>query len=121
MSYQKKLGKWGESLAEQYLIDLGVDIFLRNVYTPYGELDLIGKDHDTVIFFEVKTRTTHTFGNPEDSINQRKKKHLTESALYFMQSHPEEQGDWRIDVISIQKDGEQNNPYRIEWFKNAIQ
>lgn len=120
-SYQKKMGKWGELLAEQYLKDAGVDIIFRNVFTPYGELDLIGREEDALVFFEVKTRSNYKFGYPEDSINQRKVEHLTKSALHFMQTHPEESGEWRIDVISINKNTKGEPPYRIEWFKNAVQ
>lgn len=119
--YQKRLGKWGEGLAEGYLEENGISIVDRNVFTPHGELDLVGKENSGIIFFEVKTRTNQTFGYPEVSVNHRKQTHLVESALYYMQKHPQETGQWRIDVIAIQKLPDAEKPIRIEWFKNAIQ
>ena len=118
--YQKQLGKWGEELAERYLNEQGVSIIARNVFTPHGELDLVGKENSSLIFFEVKTRTTLTFGYPEVSVNYRKQTHLVNSALFYMQNHPEAVGNWRIDVISIQKSKNEEQPC-IDWFKNAVQ
>ena len=120
-NHNKQLGKWGESLAEKYLQEHSITIVERNVYTPHGELDLVGRDTAGLIFFEVKTRTNMKFGYPEVSVNQRKQSHLTQSALFYMQNHPEETGGWRIDVIAIQKTSTPEDPFQIEWFKNAVQ
>ena len=120
-NYKKRLGKWGEELAESYLIENGITVIDRNVFTPHGELDLVGKEKSGIVFFEVKTRTNQTFGYPEVSVNYRKQSHLVQSALYYMQSHPEETGQWRIDVIAIQKPAGAEKPIQIEWFKNAVQ
>ena len=119
--YRKELGKWGEQQAETYLRQNGLQIIDRNVRTPHGELDLIGHDDQDLVFIEVKTRTNMTFGYPEVSVNPRKQNHLIASALYYVQNHPEESGNWRIDVISIQKTQNKVEPVQIEWFKNAIQ
>jgi putative endonuclease len=119
--YNRRLGKWGEELAESYLTAQGVQVLGRNVYTPHGELDLVGREGAGLVFFEVKTRTNRKFGYPEEAVTARKQQHLTNSALHYMQNHPEESGGWRIDVIAIQKTGDPKNPYQIEWFKNAVQ
>ncbi|MEM5776743.1 MAG: hypothetical protein AAGU05_17185, partial [Anaerolineaceae bacterium] len=58
---------------------------------------------------------------PEVSVNPRKQAHLTQSALFYMQHHPEEVGGWRIDVIAIQKTDQADSAFQIEWFKNAVQ
>ncbi len=112
------LGTKGEQLAKKYLARQGVSIFANNVRTPYGELDLIGFQGELLVFFEVKTRRTGTFGYPEDSITASKREHLVASALAYIQEHPELPGQWRIDVISINL-----NPGRkpdFEWFENAV-
>ena len=119
--YKKHLGTWGEHLAEEYLCQNGIQIIARNVRTPHGEIDLVGRENQDLVFFEVKTRANMTFGYPEISVNFRKQTHLIESALYYFQSHPDESGNWRIDVISIQKTQNMDQPVQIEWFKNAIQ
>ena len=120
-NHNKKLGKWGEELAMNYLAENGISIIDRNVFTPHGELDLVGKENSGIIFFEVKTRSSMTFGYPEVSVNCRKQAHLIDSAMYYMQKHPEVTGQWRIDVIAIQKIPNLEKPVQIEWFKNAVQ
>jgi putative endonuclease len=121
MTYRKEIGNWGENYAVEFLSVRGISIIARNVYTPYGEIDLVGREDSELVFFEVKTRTNRKFGNPEDSINLRKREHIMKAALHFVQTHPDEEASWRIDVISIQKFKKDEQPIQIEWFKNAIQ
>jgi putative endonuclease len=123
---RKELGNWGEDLAANYLASKGFLILGRNVRTPYGEIDLIARlpgksptERDVLAFVEVKTRATASFGFPEESVNLRKHPHLLSSAQHYMQEHPELEGDWRIDVIAI----ERLNPGRplvITHFENAV-
>jgi putative endonuclease len=113
-----KLGRWGETLATEYLAAQGVTIIARNVRTHYGELDIVGTMDDMTVIFEVKTRKTATYGYPEDAITQVKRRHLIESSQSFLQDHPELPGEWRIDVIAIRSiSGSQPE---IKWFTNAI-
>jgi putative endonuclease len=70
------------------------------------------------VFIEVKTRRTREFGFPEVSITKTKKRKLIDSALSYMQDHPELGQDWQIDVISVQQI-EPDSP-EIFHFKNAI-
>ena len=81
-------------------------------------MDLVLKNQEGVIFVEVKTRTTGTFGYPETSVSVLKKSHIIQSAESFMQTHEEISGDWRIDVIAIQGKPGFNN-FDIEWFENV--
>jgi putative endonuclease len=120
------LGKWGESLAAEYLVAKGFIILGRNIRTPYGEIDLLARlpgkysqERDLLAFVEVKTRATPAFGYPEESVNTRKRAHLLSSAQYYMQEHPELDGDWRIDVIAIQRLDE-GKPVEITHFENAV-
>ncbi len=112
------LGTRGEQLAKEYLVKRGVSIFAWNVRTPYGELDLIGFQGELLVFFEVKTRRTRTFGYPEESITAAKREHLVSSALSYIQEHPELPCQWRIDVISINLDP--GRAPEFEWFENAV-
>ena len=113
------IGKWGENVAAEYLLNRGWTIIARNLRTPFGELDLIAGKADVLVFFEVKTRTNNAFGLPEEAITPAKATHLLESSQFFLQQHPELEGDWRVDVIAIQ--GKPDVPgTRIEWFENVL-
>jgi putative endonuclease len=70
------------------------------------------------VIFEVKTRKTDTFGNPEDAISPTKRQHLIDAGKAFLQDRPELPADWRIDVIAIRLfPGSQPE---IKWFINAV-
>ncbi len=113
------LGRWGEAKAVDYLINKNVEIIARNQHTSYGEIDIIGRDGEQIVFFEVKTRTSDSFGHGEDSITNQKQVHLINSAEAYMQDHTELGEDWRIDLISIDGKPESQKIY-LRWFKNAI-
>jgi putative endonuclease len=115
----QELGDWGEAYAAKYLEGKGYQILARNVRTPYGEIDIIAKELDQIIFVEVKTRTSRKFGYPEDAITESKITHLIESAEFYLQEHPEINVDWRIDVIAIQVDPQRNSP-AIAHFEDAL-
>ena len=114
----KELGEWGEQIAVDYLNNHSVKIVGRNIRTNYGEIDILGQKDDVIIFFEVKTRRTENFGNPEDAVNYIKQEHMKNSALEFIQSNQDMEMDWRIDVIAIYVG--KKNKLQIRWFKNAI-
>jgi len=114
-----ELGKWGERKAEEYLCKYGIIIIDKNYRTHFGELDIIGKDKNQVIFFEVKTRRNESFGFPEESIDTKKQEHLINSAEEYIQTHNELGEDWRIDVIAIQCQP-WSQRIDIQWYKNAI-
>jgi putative endonuclease len=119
MNEKQKLGKWGEAQASVYLQDKGLEILHLNERTRYGEIDLVALDGDEVVFVEVKTRSSNSFGAPEMSVNPRKQKHLIDSASAIIQNHPELADTWRIDVLSINGSPEMGLKH-IEWFQNAI-
>jgi putative endonuclease len=116
---KQSLGRWGEKLAAVHLTQKNYAILEMNTRTPYGEIDLIASKDGVIVFVEVKTRTSTIFGLPEESINQRKQAHILSSAEHYIQHHPEIEGSWRIDVISIQRFGG-NRPPLITHFENAV-
>lgn len=119
MSYRKNFGTWGEEFAAGYLSQQGYTVIGRNVRTPYGEIDLIALDGEVLVFVEVKTRSSNAFGFPEEAISKQKAGHMLASAQSYLQSHLDLSGDWRWDVMAIQK---QSTPENIEvvHFKNVI-
>ena len=72
----KQVGSKGEVLAAEFLKDKGYRIIERNYKTPVGELDIIAKDGETLVFIEVKTRSNNAFGYPFEAVDSRKKHKL---------------------------------------------
>ena len=116
---RQSLGRLGESIAAVYLKNKGYTILERNWRTPYGEIDLVARQDDSIIFVEVKTRASNTLGPPEISITSRKEEHMRSAAEYFIQQHPDLLNDWRIDLVTIRLQPN-NNPALIDHFENVI-
>jgi len=120
--HNQSLGRWGEDCAARYLEQKGYSIVGRNVRTPYGEIDLLVRKEESgsLVFVEVKTRASTTYGPPEISVTQRKQEHLVASILSYFQEHPEMEDQWRVDVIAVEceRSGE---PAIITHFENALQ
>jgi putative endonuclease len=95
------LGKQGEDIAANYLDSNNYLILSRNFFSSFGELDIIVLKEDTVVFVEVKTRTSN-FTNAFNSVSFVKQQKMTATASAFLNSHPEyEDFATRFDVISI--------------------
>lgn len=121
MNYRQNLGAWGETLAADWLTEQGLQVVARNVRTPYGELDVIARQKDLLIFVEVKTRSNTGYGMPETAITREKQKHLLDAAnCYLQEKLPDYAGDWRVDVIAIVAASRNEKP-DILWIQNAIQ
>ena len=103
------LGKIGEELAKQYLESKGYKLVKENYRFERAEMDLIVKDeiNKTVVFVEVKTRRTKSFGEPEEAVHEYKQLQLIKSAEGFMMNYPEyEDYEKRFDIIAIFMDGD---------------
>lgn len=120
---RQELGRWGEAHAADYLQQQGYTVIARNVRTPYGEIDLIvqqkSEGETIAVFVEVKTRTSKTFGYPEEAITPRKRLNLISAVQHYLQEHPDLVMNWRIDVIAIERYPERS-PI-INHFENALQ
>ena len=116
---RKELGVWGESTAEKYLSENGVRIVHKNYRTRYGEIDLIGKEEETFLFVEVKTRQSEKFGFPEEAVTADKINRMeTVIGDYFEQYDPGDV-DWRIDIISIIRNP-MTGKFELLWIKNVV-
>jgi putative endonuclease len=125
---RQALGRWGEALAADFLQTQGYTIIERNARTPYGEIDLVAVAHlpardgtpePVTVFVEVKTRASASLGPPEISVGRRKQAHLVAAAQAYLQQHPHLAGNWRIDVVSIQRQPASRLP-EIRHFENAV-
>ncbi|MEN6411004.1 MAG: YraN family protein [Anaerolineaceae bacterium] len=118
-NHRQALGRWGEDAALAHLESRGYCLVQRNYRTPYGEIDLVMRDGDALVFVEVKTRTSTHYGQPEDAVTLLKQSHLQQAAQQFMQEHPEYEDEWRVDVVSILK-GVSDDRVEITVFEDAI-
>ncbi len=116
MSYNQRIGRWGEKAAADYLIGKGYEIIARNLRTPYGEIDLIARKEGFTIFVEVKTRTSSSLGPPEMAVSVRKQQHMLACAGYYAQDHCVDH--WQIDVIAVEVIG---GKIQLTHFENAVQ
>ena len=120
-THRQRIGRWGEATAAEYLSKRGYAILARNVHTRYGEIDLLARAPEgMLVFVEVKTRTSRSFGYPEEAVDARKLGHLVSSAEAYLQEHPDlDFQGWRIDVIAIEgRPGEELDRVGIEHFEN---
>ncbi len=113
------IGRLGETLAGAYLKNKGYTILEKNRRTPYGEIDLVASFGESIIFVEVKTRSSQSLGPPEISVSRRKAEHMRNAAEYYIQQHPDLQADWRIDLLAILLPPD-NSPAVIDHFENVL-
>lgn len=112
-------GKSGEEIAKKFLIEIGYKITHSNFRTPFGEIDIIAKDGNVIVFVEVKTRSSSNYGSPLFSITDYKKRNIIKNATYFLYRYRLLDRDSRIDVIAINTDCN-GNFEKLEHIKSAI-
>jgi putative endonuclease len=104
MTTQKQaIGRWGEEVAARYLESKGYTIFARNVHTAHGEIDIVAEKEAALIFIEVKTRSSHAFAYPEESVTLRKQAAMLSAAEDYFKAHPESSESWQFDVVAIER------------------
>jgi putative endonuclease len=106
-------GKDAERRADAFLQRQGLRTLARNYRCRGGEIDLIARDRDTLVFVEVRLRRHTAFGGPLASVDARKQRRLTIAAEHYLQRHPWS-GPCRFDVIGIDATD------RCEWVRDAF-
>jgi len=112
--YKQRVGRKGEDEAVQYLESKGYQILERNFRVNRGEIDIIAKDGDTLVFVEVKTKIRGGFGEPEDRVDRRKQVQLGKVAMGYLQEKMLEDVDCRFDVVAVTKIGGETTIRHIE-------
>ena len=114
MENKRKLGSEKESVAAAYLEASGLQILDRNYYFPGGEIDIVAKDNEYLVFVEVKFRKNAAYGVPSEAVTKGKQKKLVYGAKYYIyEKHFPFHTPCRFDVISIEGD-------EITWIPNAF-
>lgn len=96
-----QLGKMGEKIAEEYLLNNKYEIIEKNFYCKQGEIDIIAKKEQYIIFVEVKTRNSLKYGRPAEAVNNKKMQHLIKSSQYYLYKNNIKDKFIRFDVIEI--------------------
>lgn len=97
----QELGKFGEDQATNFLEKQNCEIIARNFICKQGEIDIIAKDKDEIVFFEVKTRNNELFGKAVEAVDNFKQKHIWLAAKYYLYSNNLMNSFVRFDVIEV--------------------
>ena len=122
MSREKiNIGAAGERIASAYLRRKGYRILSSNFCTPFGEIDIVAKRKDIIVFVEVKSRTTSSLGPPYLSVTNQKIRHIIKNALFYLKrKRASADTNWRVDIVSI-KLNYARDVESIELIENAIE
>lgn len=97
----KEKGELGENIAKEYLLSKGAKILDTNYKIKSGEIDIISKLDENIVFIEVKSRTNIKFGYPSESVNYKKIKKITDVAKYYIFKNNLHNKPIRFDVIEV--------------------
>lgn len=115
---QQKSGEKGEAIAVRQLKKNGYKIIETNYRMPLGEIDVIAKDKDTIVFVEVKARRSVHFGSPKGAVTTQKQKKISMVALYYLKATNQIAAKARFDVVAVNLN--RDKP-RVEIIKNAFE
>jgi len=115
---KKQTGKEGEAFAVKYLRKKGYRIIATNYQTPIGEIDIVARDSDTIVFVEVKTRQSLSYGYPFEAVTGHKRQRLKRLALYYLKVHKINDMPCRFDVIGLYL---RNGTYQVQHIVDAFE
>ena len=116
---RRDVGILGEKLARDFLEKRGYQIWQTIYRCPEGEIDIVAKHEDSLVFIEVRTKKSLEFGSPEESITPAKRERMRATASYYRQTHSNLSLLWRIDVVAVELD-QKGKLSRIEHIENAV-
>ena len=116
---RKALGKKGENAARQHLERSGVRIIAANYTCAAGEIDLVGREQEVLLFIEVKTRASGAFGPPELAVHRRKQRQIVRAAQWFLAERRTTDVACRFDVVAVMFMSDAEHP-RVHWVRDAF-
>lgn len=116
---RRNTGNLGEKFARDFLKKQGYRILETNYRCPRGEIDIVARHKDTLVFIEVRTKASLEFGTPEESITATKRNHMRATAFHYLRGHSNLPQQWRIDVVAVELN-QNGKPSRIELIESAV-
>lgn len=115
----RERGAWGEERAARFLKRKKYRIIARNYTSRFGEIDLIARDKDAVVFVEVKTRAGSAYGRPGEAVDHAKQQKMIKTAMRYIQENELNKQDvgYRFDIVEILY---ADTGYRVEHIENAF-
>ena len=107
----------GEDLAGIYLRNNGYRMIERNFKAKQGEIDILARDTNEIVFIEVKTRTNIHYGRPAEAVDLKKQKHIIKAVEYYLYVRKLEEEFVRIDIIEIYL---YHHKYKVNHIKQVI-
>lgn len=118
--HKKVIGKLGELMALKFLTNQNYELIKRNYYWRGGEIDLILKEKQEIVFVEVKTRTNNKFGEAIESLSINQRRKIINSINYFFLTEKSSKTiSWRMDLITVKLDLK-NMRQQINHHKNIL-
>ena len=113
----QRYGRKGEQIAVRHLEKYGYQILEKNYRTRLGEIDIIARDQDVIVFVEVKARQSASYGDPKGAVTAHKQRKISMVALQYLKSTRQVEARARFDVVAVHPSGA---GHRIEVVKNAF-
>lgn len=101
---RKRLGEWGEKVAAIHLEAKGYEIVARNWRCARGEIDIVARAGEVLVFVEVKTRRGREMGTPEEGVTARKASRLLDLARHYLYENDLDEVAWRVDMVAVELD-----------------
>lgn len=118
MNVRADTGRRGEDAAVAFLRREGFAILERNYRCAYGEIDVVARDGESLVFVEVRARASAAFGTPEESITGRKSQKMIECAHAYLLEH-DVRRSWRIDLAAVEL--EHGRVRRLDYYRHVLQ
>jgi len=118
LNRHQQYGEAGEALAARLLRKKGYKILVTNYRTRMGEIDIIARHRDTIVFIEVKARHSIHFGSPKWAVTPQKQRKISMVALYYLKTTGQSRSKARFDVVAILSTAPQPE---VEIIENAFE
>lgn len=117
MMDRQAMGRAGEEFTCEYLKKCGMRVLARNYRAKKGEIDLVARDGDTIVFVEVKTRSSNAYGTAGEAVTYRKQQMIIKTAQWYIMQNNIKESNFRFDVAEVSAG---DAGFSINYLRNAF-